>query len=178
MELPNIMGGKTKWIIGLAVGLAVIGFFFMRSCDRKKDVTNSDAVLKPGESEAVLVNPGTHQITLISKVHTKTFTLPSRPSRISLMTADGIKIASPQYGTEALPFMTGIFTLNGGKLGGGLSVFYYKRADLDLGFATNPKYVQDTTAFIGVSTFIYSNTSLMLALDNKVTPMFGLTVRF
>lgn len=164
--------------IAMLLGLSgLIGFLKLRGCDKQKDTNNSAAVLRPGESEAVIVNPGQHTITLVTKDHVKSFTLPSRPSRVSLLTGDGIKIESPQYGTEFLPFLGAAYTLQGGVVLGGLDLFYWKQLDLGLGLSIDPVLLHRTTAFFGISYFAYSNCSVGVGLDNHVTPILFIKVR-
>jgi len=157
--------------------VSVFGFWFWHRHNQKQDLQNSNESLKADEEVAIIVDPVKRKITTIRANNIKTVTLPDRPTRISLLKGDGIHISSPQFGTEIRPFLAGAYTLNGGKLGAGIDLFYYKRADAGLGFITNPVYVQDTTLFIGVSMFVYSNTSIVLGLDNKTTPILGVKVR-
>ena len=162
----------------VAIVLAGIGIFFQfRSCDKKTDSGTSAIVLTKDESEAVIVDPRQHKITLVTKEHTKTFTLPDRPSRVSVLKEDGIKIVSPQYGTEFNPFLGVAYTLHGGVILGGLDLFYWKRLDVGMGLSVNPRFIQDTGVFLGFSYVTYSNTSVGLGLDNHVTPMVFVKVR-
>jgi hypothetical protein len=86
-------------------------------------------------------------------------------------------VAALQFGTENRPFLVGAFALDGTKLGLGVDLLYYKRVDLGAGLLVNPVHVQDARVFIGVSYFVYSNTSLMLGIDNQKNPLVGIKVR-
>jgi|ERR1700676_3907795 len=169
---------KRIGILILAGLVAISGFLFWHRRNQKQDSQTASETLGPNEEAKIIIDPVRRTIVVVTPAHVKTTTLPDRPSSITLLKNDGMKVVSPQFGTEVRPFLTGIYTLNGGKLGLGCDFVYWKRADLGGGFAVNPLRVQDTTIFIGVSYFIYSNTSLMLGLDNKTTPLIGLKVRF
>ena len=166
---------KVVLVISGLVSLLLFGVF--RACDKKKDIINSDTSLRPGEDEAVIVDPIHRSIIIVKSGKTKKLNLPDRPTRIALMTNDGIKISSPQYGTELRPFIIAAYDLNGGKLGIGADLFYYKRFDVGVGLVVNPVRVQDTVGFIGVSYFVYSNTSIQLGITNQIRPTIGVKVR-
>ena len=163
-------------IIGSGL-FCVAAFIHMRGCNKKQDATNSTATLRPNETEAVLIDPTRHSIILVTPTHTKKFTLPDRPSRISLLKDNKLWIESPQYGTELRPFVGVGYTLDGGNVNLGLDLFYWKRVDLGMGLIVNPVQVKDTQIFLGVSTYIYSNTSLGLGIGNRKTPILFLKVR-
>lgn len=166
-----------KMVVGGIILSLIPIYFGLRSCQKKTDSANSDTVLAPEESAAVVVDPSQHRITLITKDYTKAFTLPARPSRVSLLTGDGIKITSPQYGTEFNPSLGVAYTLQGGVILAGLDLFYWKRLDIGMGLAVNPVKVQDTGVYVGFSYLAYSNTSVGLGLDNHTNPMLFVKVR-
>lgn len=168
----------TNWRKWLLIPVLLIGGFFgLRQCDRTKDNSALEERLKPVESEAVIIDPLKHKLTLITKEHTKTFTLPDRPSRISVLKGDGVKIVSPQYGTQFRPGLGVAYSLHGGVILGMLDLAYWKRLDLSMGLAINPKLVQDTGMFVGVSMQTYSNCSVGIGLDNQVRPLMFVRVR-
>jgi hypothetical protein len=168
---------KLKWA-GLASGLLVIiSFGFFRSCDKKKDAVDSSTILTPEEEEVVIIDPIRSTIKIVKPGKVRTINLPDRPTRISLLKGDGIKVTAPQFGTELRPFLIGAYDLNGGKLGIGSDFYYYKRFDLGGGILVDPSRVQDSTLFVGVSYFVYSNTSVTLGINNQVRPMIGIKVR-
>src|ERR1700686_828490 len=148
-------------ILGIILS-GLLAFFFGRGCQKKHDLATSSTILAPDVKEKLIIDPRKHTIVIVSRDGTKVSTLPDRPSSIEILNNGKVRVNSPQFGTEIRPFLAGAYTLNGGKLGAGVDLVYYKRVDVGLGFATNPTYVQDTTIFIGVSMFVYSNTSIML----------------
>lgn len=168
---------KKYLVIGASGLLLAAGWFVWRHFQHKQDTQVLNTALAPNEEAKVIIDPTRRQMTIVTSGHIKTMTLPDRPSSISLLKGDGIKIVSPQIGTELRPFLMGAYTLDGGKLGGGIDLLYYKRFDLGVGMMLNPSYVQNTTLFLGASVFVYSNTSLMIGLDNKTTPVIGIKVR-
>jgi hypothetical protein len=177
-RLKLLLPSWKKYLAICLSGLFAIGaFLFGRGCDKKKDAIISVTTLRPEEEEAVIVNPSHHSIILITPTRSKKLTLPDRPSRISLLKGDGLKIDSPQFGTEIRPFVGVGYTLNGGVVNLGLDLVYWKRVDLGMGLIVNPVDVRDTQIFLGVSTYIYSNTSLGLGLGNRTTPILFLKVR-
>lgn len=172
-----------NWHKGLALlltgFLGIWGWLFLRHKSELRDANNSQTVLKPNEESAVIVNPVKRTLVIIrpdGKTHT--LDLPDRPSRIALIKNDGIIVTAPQWGPEIRPFLVGAWDLRGGKLGIGVDGFYWKRLDIGGGFLVNPVYVQDTSLFIGVSMFVYSNTSITLGIDNHSAPLIGIKVRF
>ena len=169
---------KKSYILFSIVTLGIVALFLkFRSCDRQKDVNNETTTLAPNESEKIIVDPVRHKITVVTREHVKTLTLPDRPSSISLLKHDGVKINSPQFGTEIRPFLGAAYTLEGGKLVGGVEVFYWKSLDAGLGISVNPKLVQDTRCVFNIAYMIYSNSSIFLGLDNHTVPMVGVRVR-
>lgn len=169
-----------KKLIAIIVAsvIALGGWLFLRHRNQIQDVTTSQTALQPGEESAVIVEPSRRRIIIVRpNGATHTITLPDRPSRIALMKNDGIKVTAPQWGTEIRPFLVGAWDLRGGKLGIGIDGFYWKRLDVGGGFLMNPSYVQDTSLFVGVSMFVYSNTSITLGIDNHAQPLIGIKVR-
>jgi hypothetical protein len=166
----------TAAIVGIGL---LLGWLFLRRHNQGQDVNNAQTSLRPGEESAVIINPIHRSITIVrpdGKTHT--VDLPDRPSRISLLKGDGFKVSAPQWGTEVRPFLIGAYDLKGGKLGLGVDGFYWKRLDIGAGALVNPSFVQDTSVFIGVSCFVYSNTSVMLGIDNHTSPLIAIKVRF
>lgn len=168
----------SKKMVGLAIVLSLIPIYLVFYFHNKKvDQINTSQILLPTESEKVIVDPRRHKITLITETHSKEFTLPDRPSVISVLKGDGIKIVSPQFGTEFRPYLGAAYTLSGGVILGGVDVFYWKALDVSLGLSLDPTYVQRAGVFVGFSYVAYSNCSVGVGLDNHVTPILFVKVR-
>jgi len=153
-------------------------YFYLRGCAKRQDAQTSMPVLAKGEAAKVIVDPLKHSLTVITPGHVKTVNLPNRPSSIVLLTGDGLKVVAPAFGPEIRPWLGAVWSPDGGKVLGGLDLFYWRLLDLGLGVAINPKYVQDTRIFIGASYVVWANTSVVLAIDNQKTPMVGIKVWF
>jgi hypothetical protein len=167
---------KTEFFAALGV-TALAVFFIGRGCQKRHDIATLSPNLRPGVREKIIVNPKHHSLIVITRTETKASTLPDRPSSIEFMDNGKVKVNSPQFGTEFSPFFGVAYALRGGIVGGGLDVLYWKKLDLSFGFGTNPSLIQDASLFVGVSYFVYSNTSLMLGMDNRQSPILMLKVR-
>jgi hypothetical protein len=168
---------KRNYIIGGSVLAVVVSFGFFRSCDKKKDLKTGSELLAQAEEEAIIIDPVRGSIKIVKPGSVRTLDLPDRPTRVSILKNGSVKVVAPQYGTELRPFLVGAYDLNGGKLGIGSDFYYYKRFDLGGGLLVNPSQVKDTTIFVGISYFVYSNTSVTLGINNQLRPMVGIKVR-
>lgn len=163
----------------IASVIALGGWLFLHHRNKIQDTVNSQTVLQMNEESAVIINPIHRSITIVrSNGNVNTLDLPDRPSRISILKTGKIWVTAPQWGTEFRPFLVGAYDLKGGKLGLGLDVFYWKRLDIGGGVLVNPVFVQDTSVFVGISCFVYSNTSVTLGINNHTAPLIGIKVRF
>ena len=171
---------RTQKILAVSIAGGACIFAWVRFYGHQKtvDSINSETTLQSTEDEAVVIDPIHRTIKIVRSNGVKTIDLPDRPSRVALLKGDGIKVTAPQYGAEIRPFGVGAYDLKGGKLGLGVDLWYYKRMDLGIGFAVNPSFAQDTAVFVGISCFIYSNTGVMLGIDNHESPLIGIKVRF
>ena len=167
---------KREFFLGLTLS-GFIAFFFGRGCQKKHDQATSSTILSPDIREKIVIDPRRHTVVIVTREGTRATVLPDRPSSIEVLNSGRTRINSPQWGVELDPFLGAAFSLHGGLLGAGLDVFYWKRADVGLGFMTNPSDFRDTGAFAAVSYRIYSNTSLALGIDNHSTPLFVVKVR-
>jgi hypothetical protein len=163
-------------ILGVVLA-ALCAFFFGRGCQKKHDLATVSTVLASDVKEKIVIDPHKHIFVIVTREGTKATTLPDRPSSIEIKNNGQVIVKSPQWGTELDPFLAGAFSLHGGLLGAGADVFFWKKADVGLGFLTNPSYVQDTGVFVAVSYRVWSNTSLALGIDNHTTPLLIVKVR-
>jgi hypothetical protein len=174
---PNLPNLKQYIATGLAAMAILFGGFLWHRHNQKQDSQNLSETLAPGVDEKIIIDPIRRSLKIVKKTGVKTTTLPDRPTSLELLANDGIRINSPKWGTEMRPFLIASYDLSSGKLGGGLDLIYWNRFDLGLGFATNPSLVQDSTLFIGVSFFVWSNTSVMFGITNHTVPLLGIKVR-
>jgi len=173
--MPNKV--KALLVAVIAGGASILGWVFLRHHAKVQDAVNSATMLQPTEDEAIIINPIHRNIIIVRPTGTTTLDLPDRPSRVSILKTGKIWVAAPQWGAEARPFVAVGYNLNSGVVGGGLSVFYYKRLDLDLGLMFNPSLIQSANVFIGFSVFAYSNTSIGLGVDNSKRGLLFISVR-
>lgn len=159
----------------LSIGVVVIaGVFLLRNCGQR---IAKPGVLRPDTKEQIIIDPRNRRIQIVTENGVKQTTLPDRPSTIDILKDGTVKVNAPQIGWETSPFIGVGYALSGGQLLGGVDLAYWKKLDLGVGVAMNPTYVQDARLFVGVSYCFYSNTSLMLGIDNKQMPLIGIKVR-
>lgn len=174
INLPN----WKRYLVSILSAILALGIFIhMRGCDKRKDQITAGLTLGPNEKEKVIVDPFRKHLTVVTPTYTKVLDLPDRPSSITVMKDNSVKVTAPQYGTELMPFLAVSYDLIGGKIDGGFDLFYWKKLDFGGGIAVNPVRVQDTTLFLGFSLFVWDNSSIFFGVNNKISPMFGVKVR-
>lgn len=167
---------KREFYLGLTLA-GLCAFFFGRGCQKKHDAATASTILAPDVKEKIVIDPRKHTVVIVTREGTKATTLPDRPSSIEIHNDGKVIVTSPQWGIELDPFLGAAFSLHGGLLGAGTDFFYWKKADVGLGFMINPSNVLDTGVFLAVSYRVWSNTSLALGIDNHTTPLLLIKVR-
>jgi hypothetical protein len=164
------------------VGL-IVWLIIAPQCQRRTDQTNTSLILSKNDVAKIVIDPLHRRMTTIKDKGSQppliqTVTLPDRPSSIEILKNGQIIVHSPQFGTEFRPFGGVGYSLNGGFVALGIDGLYWKRLDLGGGFTINPSQIKDSRLFVGVSYFVYSNTSAGLGLDHKQTPLLFIKTRF
>ena len=127
---------KLRYKIGLV--LVILGITFgLGRCKRTETSgpkSSVPAVLPSSDIEQLLVDPETHQLTILTKTGTQTVILPDRTSTIDVLKGGVVKVTSPQMGLEHHLFV-GVTASDHVRLATGIDGFYYKKLDIGIGIA-------------------------------------------
>lgn len=164
--------------IGLVIGV-LVAVFSLGRCRRAphSPKVSATAVLPKADKEQVIVDPFHHTIHIITQQGIEQMTLPDHSSKIDVLKDGSVKITASQFGVELRPYLGVGFTLRSGTVMYGTDLLYWKKLDLGVGLSIPPGQIRDAGIFLGVSYNIYSNTSIVLGIDNRQAPIVGIKVR-
>jgi hypothetical protein len=169
---------KTSLAIGSILLIILLALFvLLRSCDKRIDNTANSSILAPGVVEKVVINPGTHKLSIITSRGTQELFLPDRPSSIEIEKNGKAVITSRQWGTELKPFIGFQFS-NVGRLAFGVDGLYYKRLDLGVGAAWQIGTTHAPVGLCKLSYTVWSNTQAGITYDTGSRVGGIITVRF
>lgn len=135
---------------------------------------NVPHVLPAGDTEQLIINPVTHQLTVVTVNGSHVVTLPDHVSVIDVHHNGTVTVTAPQFGLEARPFV-GAFFSNKLRFGAGLDGLYWKKLDLGLGLAGGSG--ASTVIFAAVSYTIWDNVHIGVTYDHQQHLGIGITVR-
>jgi hypothetical protein len=122
---------KFRYKLGLFVTICIYVFFLGRGCAKPKPPIRA---LPSGETERIIVDPGSHTITIQTPSGLKTETLPDRPSIFDVQSNGTVKLTVKQFGLEHHVFAGAVLS-DSARLGVGIDGIYYKKLDLGVGVA-------------------------------------------
>lgn len=162
--MPN---KRQTTVLAALVFLVLFGWSRLRQMNKQSDAQLVAPVLKADEQEKIIVEPQLHQITVVKRDGTQTLSLPgNRPVAIVQDVGGKLTIQTRFWGTEIQPWIGFGFADEFG-ISGGLSVFYVGRFDFNVGVTgilTDPLSVR---GIAGPSYNLYSNTSILAAMDTS-----------
>ena len=166
-----------KWVI-LAV-IIVLGLFGYKACrkhQQKATQVATSTVLKPNETEKIIINAPDHKITVVTSKGTTTTNF----SDNTVITEDKngkLSIYNPSWDFKFHPTV-GAGMSDKPKLFVGVSPIGYKKLDLNIGLETDCSKLSETAMNISVGYNVHSATYLFLGVNNHKNIEGGLRFRF
>lgn len=152
--------------ISLGVVLLSVFLYFVRGCDKHKDVVNALPVLPAGVKESFIIDPVHNTLSVVTAKGVEKLFLPDRPSRIDLGDNGKPVVHVSQYGTELRPFL-GLGLDGDFRAYGGVDFFYYKKLDLGFFISTHERALTSLRMGLNLGYTVYNNLSIKIGLDNK-----------
>lgn len=173
---------KRGLIYAAILGALLTGYWILHRHDRKVDQQIASTTLAPSEVAKVVLDPGKHMATLVTKrgvqESVRTVYLPPHTSAISVNKDGSVKLETRTWGTERSFYLGGALGTDiSPRAALGLNLLYVQRWELGGGLLANSQ-IKDTRIYLGITYNATDNLLVGLAIDNRKTAHLLAGLRF